>query len=270
MLTESAGQVVTREAIRERLWPKDTFVDFERGINFCINQIRSALGDHAEKPRFVETLPKRGYRFIAPVTVEVSREPAPVLILAAPANETPHAPNMHAASSESSGIQVLPHGPVKSTVAPRAGWRFAAVVTAISLASLAAGYGILSSHSRSRGPILQDVHMTKLTNSGAVTGVAISPDGRYALYSKLEDGKQGLWLHQVAAQREVPLLSPGTGFHGLTFSPDGDYVYFVRSDEHNDAFKYLYSMPVLGGPVKKLFTDVDSPVCFRALRRRDG
>ena len=72
MLTNRAGQVVTREEIRERLWSNDTFVDFERSINFCINQIRGALGDDAEKPRYVETLPRRGYRFITPVTVEVS------------------------------------------------------------------------------------------------------------------------------------------------------------------------------------------------------
>ena len=70
MLTNRAGQVVTREEIRERLWSNDTFVDFERSINFCINQIRGALGDDAEKPRYVETLPRRGYRFLAPVENE--------------------------------------------------------------------------------------------------------------------------------------------------------------------------------------------------------
>src|ERR1700730_8762448 len=61
MLTERAGQVVTREEIRERLWSADTFVDFERSINFCINQIRAALGDDADKPLYVQTLPRPGY-----------------------------------------------------------------------------------------------------------------------------------------------------------------------------------------------------------------
>jgi TolB-like protein/DNA-binding winged helix-turn-helix (wHTH) protein/Tfp pilus assembly protein PilF len=84
LLTERAGHVVTREEIRERLWSKDTFVDFERSINFCINQIRAALGDDAEKPRYVETLPRRGYRFIAPVTVEVSGAPAPIVTIVPP------------------------------------------------------------------------------------------------------------------------------------------------------------------------------------------
>ena len=81
MLTNRAGQVVTREEIRERLWSNDTFVDFERSINFCINQIRGALGDNAEKPRYVETLPRQGYRFITPVTVKVRSEPTTPLTI---------------------------------------------------------------------------------------------------------------------------------------------------------------------------------------------
>jgi DNA-binding winged helix-turn-helix (wHTH) protein len=67
LLTERAGTVVTREEIRNTLWTDATFVDFEHGINFSINQIRAALADNAEKPRFIETLPRRGYRFIATV-----------------------------------------------------------------------------------------------------------------------------------------------------------------------------------------------------------
>src|SRR5215470_16698298 len=64
LLIEHAGQVVTREEIQRCLWKDSTFVDFEHGINFSINQIRGALGDNAEHPRFVETLPRRGYRFV--------------------------------------------------------------------------------------------------------------------------------------------------------------------------------------------------------------
>ena len=67
ILVTHAGEVVTRDALRQEIWNDGTFVDFERGLNFCIAQIRSALGDLAESPRFIETLPRRGYRFIAPV-----------------------------------------------------------------------------------------------------------------------------------------------------------------------------------------------------------
>ncbi|HXW55895.1 MAG TPA: winged helix-turn-helix domain-containing protein [Candidatus Cybelea sp.] len=69
LLLERSRDVVTREELRERLWPSDTFVDFDHGLNTAINQLRAALGDSASSPRFVQTLPRRGYRFIAPVEV---------------------------------------------------------------------------------------------------------------------------------------------------------------------------------------------------------
>jgi DNA-binding winged helix-turn-helix (wHTH) protein/tetratricopeptide (TPR) repeat protein len=74
LLASRQGQVVDREEIQHALWGDNTFVDFEGGINFCIRQVRDALGDNAEKPRYIETLPRRGYRFIAPVSHADLRE----------------------------------------------------------------------------------------------------------------------------------------------------------------------------------------------------
>ena len=68
LLLEQPGEMVTREALVNRLWPSGTFVDFERGLNKAINNLREVLGDSADEPRFIETLPRKGYRFIAPVT----------------------------------------------------------------------------------------------------------------------------------------------------------------------------------------------------------
>jgi DNA-binding winged helix-turn-helix (wHTH) protein/TolB-like protein len=67
LLIDRAGEVVLRGALRDAVWGGDTFVDFDRGLNFCIAQIRAALGDSVDSPRFVRTIPKRGYQFIAPV-----------------------------------------------------------------------------------------------------------------------------------------------------------------------------------------------------------
>jgi TolB-like protein len=69
ILLESPGQVVTREELRRKLWPSDTFVDFDHGLNKAINKLREALGDSADDPRFIETLARRGYRFLVPVAV---------------------------------------------------------------------------------------------------------------------------------------------------------------------------------------------------------
>lgn len=67
LLLERAGEVVTRDELRQKLWPSDTFVDFDHSLNTAINKVREALGDSASSPRYVETLARRGYRFIAPV-----------------------------------------------------------------------------------------------------------------------------------------------------------------------------------------------------------
>jgi len=84
MLLQHPGEVVTREELQKRLWPSDTFVDFEHGLNKAINKIREALGDSAQNPRFVETVPRRGYRFIVPEIRpigEVAPRDAPALLI---------------------------------------------------------------------------------------------------------------------------------------------------------------------------------------------
>ncbi|MBI4908834.1 MAG: winged helix-turn-helix domain-containing protein [Acidobacteria bacterium] len=77
VLVRNAGSVVTREALREAIWGSDTFVDFDRNLNYCVTQIRSALGDSADSPRFIRTHPKKGYAFIAPVTSVNGKAPEP-------------------------------------------------------------------------------------------------------------------------------------------------------------------------------------------------
>ena len=75
MLLEKPGEIVTREELRRRIWPSDTFVDFDGGVNNAIKRLREALGDRADTPRFIETLPRRGYRFIAPADGSVAATP---------------------------------------------------------------------------------------------------------------------------------------------------------------------------------------------------
>jgi cholera toxin transcriptional activator len=77
LLLDRAGEVVTREELQQRLWPSDTFVDFDHSLNTAINKVREALGDSASSPRYVETLARRGYRFIAPVEAEMPPDENP-------------------------------------------------------------------------------------------------------------------------------------------------------------------------------------------------
>ena len=79
LLVRKRGTLVSREEIRGELWPDGTFVDFDQAVNFSIRQIRDALGDDAERPLYIETVPRRGHRFIAPVTVPGQAPPRPSL-----------------------------------------------------------------------------------------------------------------------------------------------------------------------------------------------
>src|SRR5580704_6290918 len=90
-LVERPGEIVTRDELRERIWGKDTFVDFEQSLNKAVNRLREARNDEAGQPRYVETVPRRGYRFIAPVTQPQPKEQPPELLTPASDSE-PHCP----------------------------------------------------------------------------------------------------------------------------------------------------------------------------------
>jgi DNA-binding winged helix-turn-helix (wHTH) protein len=90
LLLEQPGELVTRKDLQEKLWPADTFVDFEHGVNAAVRTLRLALCDSHKKPRFVETLPRRGYRFIA--AVEKLERVSPVMVPESPQSPTPSLP----------------------------------------------------------------------------------------------------------------------------------------------------------------------------------
>jgi cholera toxin transcriptional activator len=107
-LLENAGQVVTRDDLRQKIWPADTFVDFDHSLNTAINKIREALGDSASSPRFVETLARRGYRFIAPVDSGAAPSNATSDAAATPlAGETALHPELHVPMPHRGLVRVL-------------------------------------------------------------------------------------------------------------------------------------------------------------------
>jgi cholera toxin transcriptional activator len=103
-LLENAGRVVTRDDLRQKIWPADTFVDFDHSLNTAVNKIRESLGDSATSPRFIETLARRGYRFIAPVDGRVERNEAALLATGA--------------SPEASSWSAAPASPIAEVLHP--------------------------------------------------------------------------------------------------------------------------------------------------------
>lgn len=138
----------------------------------------------------------------------------------------------------------------------------AGLLTAIVLLGVAAvAYYKLSNH---QAPLsLQDMEITKLTQSGKAAGVAISPDGQYVVYVLRDGEKQSLMVRQVATGSDVQVLPPDiVVFYGLTFSPDGQYIYYTASSKENNLFSFLYKMPVLGGSPVQVLRDIDTSISF--------
>jgi serine/threonine protein kinase/Tol biopolymer transport system component len=135
----------------------------------------------------------------------------------------------------------------------------------VGLVALLAAVGIVSYKlsTRSRGFNQQNMRITQITESGKAASVAISPEGRYVMYLMRDGEKQSLWVRQVATGSDVQVLAPEVvSFTGLTFSPDGNYIYFIRSDKSTFNYSYLYRMPVLGGVPQQLIRDIDGPISF--------
>ena len=162
ILLECPGEVVTREELRNRVWPNENFGDFDQALNIAIGKLRSALGDSAENPRYIETLPKRGYRFIAEVSV-ADADPQTTKTDTAPGN-LPGTESWH----ESQGATL--------TVTPkRQLWRmlrFVAPVLALILVIL----GVWLLRSRHRTPTgIRSLAVLPLENFSGDAGRIISP-----------------------------------------------------------------------------------------------
>jgi Tol biopolymer transport system component/DNA-binding winged helix-turn-helix (wHTH) protein len=261
LLIERAGQVVTREEIQRRLWTESTFVDFEHGINFSINQIRRALADNAEKPRYVETLPKRGYRFICVVE-------RPSLLEQSATSQA----DLDARYQSTKKVQAYPRRlgteglespsrPARRGKSPRLILAVSVGGAVIVLACVALGIHLWKSHQGALN--LEEMQIVRLTESGKAEDVAISPNGEYVVYVLREGEQRSLILRQTATGNEVQILPPAVvELRSLQFSPDGNHIFFLRTPIENFLYDFLYQMPVLGGTPRKLIRDIDTPISF--------
>ena len=145
----------------------------------------------------------------------------------------------------------------------------AGLITVLSVAMIVAGiygaYKWVSQWIGDSGPVpFQNMSMVKLTNSGKVALATISPDGKYVVNVVDEGrGQQSLWMRHIATGSNAQIMAPTeVRYIGLTFTPNGDFLYFVRIEPENPGLGFLYQIPVLGGTPHKLINDVDSPVSF--------
>ncbi len=164
----------------------------------------------------------------------------------------------------SSTVPTVPTSSSAVVVAARQ-HKFGVGITAavVLLLIAAAGYGIYALLSRRGSLPFQNFTVSKVTESGKASLAAISPDGKYLLHVMNEGETQSLWIRHIATNSNTQVVAPAeVHYIGLRFSPDGNYLYFVRSEPGNNALKYLYRAPVLGGEPQKVVSDIDTNIGF--------
>ncbi len=251
-LLERPGQVVTREELQQKLWAGDTFVDFEHGLNKAINKVREALGDDADNPRFVETLPRRGYRFIVPVE-SVATSPQASKTDAPPSRQPPTAIDTLAVLrfENASGDLAAERGARTAVSAPR--WRRAmpwgvAGLLLIALALLA----FVHLRERPAAP----AELMRFTIPAPETKMAspqlpfaLSPDGRQLAFEATDaDGRRELWIRSLASldARTVP-AAESVRITPFFWSPDSRYI-------ASGVLSEFKKVDVSGGPAQTLCT----------------
>jgi Tol biopolymer transport system component/DNA-binding winged helix-turn-helix (wHTH) protein len=214
-LVERPGKLVTRDELRRRLWPADTFVDFEHGLNAAVKRLRDALGDSAETPRYVETVPRRGYRFVAPV--EIVAEPVGDIGVLQPSDPIPNGPIGPAPRLETPGPQ-------------RHRWRpFSVGATAIVFLSLGAAWlSRMSSASSGSAPAMRVVPLT--TMNGYEAG-ELSPDGRLVAFEWDGDRQDNwdIWVKLVGSSEMRQLTTDPAADVAPAWSHDGLQIAYVRA-----------------------------------------
>jgi DNA-binding winged helix-turn-helix (wHTH) protein/Tol biopolymer transport system component len=259
LLLEHPGEVVSREDLQRRLWPNGTYVDFDKGLNTAVKKLRYALGDSPDKPVFIETIPRRGYRFIAPVSGNGFLHTGNGFVYDQPPAGEPSFPSV--TDKKEPGSRSESDFPAAvQPVGTRKYWYFLIFLLVGTAAVVLVRYGRFA---RPPAPELRYTEITELTDNGKVRDMAIAPDGSSLAYARSEGLEQSLWLKRIDTGNETQLLTADTvNFAGMEFSPDGHFLYFVRSEKSNPVFGYLYRIPAEGGTVEQLIRDADTPVSF--------
>jgi Tol biopolymer transport system component/DNA-binding winged helix-turn-helix (wHTH) protein len=291
LLVENSGRLVGKDELMQSLWP-DTFVE-ESNLTQNISQVRRALGDGTAGAKYIETIPKRGYRFVAnvqsvvkgdvaPSTDEVETEStqangAEVLRLddgAAGVSDNGHASHLQLTTAEPLSAGHVPAIQPGVEATPEKLTRRGSLSTAsllfVSLIIVAVAVAVASRNVSNGGAqsvtAFRQITLSKLTTSGKALLPAISRDGKFVAYVVEEGDLQSLWIRQVAAASAAQVVAPSeVVFTGVTFAHDNNFIYYVarqKDESMGETSNKLYQVPLLGGAPREITAGVDSPIAF--------
>jgi Tol biopolymer transport system component/DNA-binding winged helix-turn-helix (wHTH) protein len=239
-LLEQPGQIVTREELRQLIWPDKDFGDFDHAINLALAKLRATLGDSAEVPHLIETLPRRGYRFIAPLKDQ---------------NDWPQE-------------QTVP-SPVKEHPTRATGKRLWLIVGALALLVVAVALSRMFSTNRQQsstgGEILPLVSM-----AGQQYVPAMSPDGTQVAFAEIGGPHPGIYVALIGGEKPLQLTQSATDGNPA-WSPDGRQIAFARFSDSSPQ-KKIYVIPALGGSERHVYTALSPqwPQCDQMSWSPDG
>jgi Tol biopolymer transport system component/DNA-binding winged helix-turn-helix (wHTH) protein len=233
ILTENAGHLLEKDELMKKIW-EDRFVE-EGNLAFNIKVLRKALGDSAAHPQFIETVPRRGYRFIAEVSQTL------------PAAEAP--PDLPDAAPFTSAKISSPRN-LRRFYLPLAG----AAILLVSVIVLG-GWFVSNRPGSAKMPILLAPFASeKLSTNGKVPHVALALDGKNMVYTNgTGNDKESVWLRQIETGSNVEIIPPTENFYaGLALSPDGNFLYFSRRSQKIDSPLEIYRVSIFGGVPQKI------------------
>lgn len=230
ILVENHGQIVEKEDLMRAVWA-NSFVE-DSNLTFTVSLLRKALSDNKKTSRYIETVPKRGYRFIGDVTKNF----------------------------ETDTLEIDDLKTTEKSSAPKSK-KFPAVLAVCGLlcgAVFAASWFALKVKPATGLPIFNEPFaLEKISGSGKVYSAAISPDGKMAVYSNETGGKQSLWLKRFEEDGgNVQIIPPSDDiYYKLDFSPNGNFIYFIRKSKSDQKTGSIYRVSIFGGVPSEIVTD---------------
>jgi DNA-binding winged helix-turn-helix (wHTH) protein len=236
VLIESHGRIVEKETLMAEVWA-DSFVE-DSNLTFTVRQLRKALADSAHEPTYIETVPRRGYRFIGEVR-EIADE-AKAAFLLSKANPPPARKEFAGRKSKNFYLLLI-----------------AVAVFLVGTIALG-GWYTKSGKEAIDAPVLNAPFSSeKLSTDGKVHHAVVSPDGKNVVYTSGFKDKQSVWLRQLETSNSVEIIPPSDDFYyGLAMSPDGNFLYFARKPKNVERQSDIYRISIFGGVPQRIVTEL--------------